>query len=172
MSQTDSGLIVVSNFSRTARSLRASFDERFGEPLKASSKRFVWDYWNIPGQYTLLRAPLSSIFPAKASSQFLDELSAWSQDNLGMTTLSEPWVSCYVEGCEQRFHTDAAHGPWAFVYSLTPSIFFRKAQGGFTRIAKDFAASDISTPREEPDLFTDVDSAFNRLVVFDPRQVV
>ena len=130
----------------------------------------MWDYWNVPGQYTLLRAPLTSIFSMEAINGFLDDLSQWSQENLGLTTISEPWVSCYVEGCEQRFHTDAAHGPWAFVYSLTPASFAKDAQGGFTRIAREFVSRDLSSPREENEMFVDIESRFDRLVVFDPRR--
>lgn len=170
MSQTDPGLIIVPNFSRVARALRREFDTAFGDPLRATASRFVWDYWNLPGQYTLLRTAPSSVFSHQSLASFSDELSAWAQENLGLSTISEPWLSCYVEGCEQRFHTDAAHGPWAFVYSLTPPIFAKKAQGGFTRIARDFGSPQLQRPREELDLFCDVDSRFDRLVVFDPRR--
>lgn len=170
MSQPDQGLHIVTKFSRYGKALRRDFDDRFADPLKATRERFVWDYWNVPGQYTLLRSPLASIFSMDAIEGFLDDLSKWSQEHLGLTTISEPWLSCYVEGCEQRFHTDAAHGPWAFVYSLTPASFSKKAQGGFTRIAREFASHDLSAPREENSMFVDIESRFDRLVVFDPRR--
>jgi hypothetical protein len=170
VAHTDPGLHIVSNFSRHARALRRNFDDAFGTPLRASSERFVWDYWNLPSQYTLLRTPPSSVFSAKNLSAFLNELSLWAQTKLGLTTISEPWLSCYVEGCEQRFHTDAAHGPWAFVYSLTPTAFTQKAQGGYTRIAREFSSSSYSRAQEEKDMYCDIESQFNRLVVFDPRR--
>jgi hypothetical protein len=170
VSQPDQGLHIVPKFSRFGRALRQDFDARFADPLRASRERFVWDYWNVPGQYTLLRAPLTSLFSIEAIDGFLDELSLWAQEKLGLTTISHPWASCYVEGCEQRFHTDAAHGPWAFVYSLTPASFSKKAQGGFTRIAREFVNQDLSSPREENTMFVDIESRFDRLVVFDPRR--
>jgi hypothetical protein len=167
----DPGLHVVPNFSKHARALRADYDARFGDPLKATTARFVWDYWNLPGQYTLLRSPPGSIFAPAHLAAFLDELALWAQTWLGLSAVSEPWLSCYVEGCEQRFHTDAAHGPWAFVYSLTPNVFHKKARGGYTRISNEFGGGgDLTRAREEDELFTDVRADFNRLIVFDPRR--
>ncbi len=31
----------------------------------------------------------------------------------------QPWLSFYIDGCEQRMHTDSWHGPFAYVLSLT-----------------------------------------------------
>ena len=59
------GLLIVDGFAPEARTLRASFDERFAEPRKANRDRFVWDYWHVPGQYTALRTPAWEYFPKK-----------------------------------------------------------------------------------------------------------
>ncbi len=36
---------------------------RFRDPLKTTGDRFVWDYWHVPNQYTLLRTPADQFFP-------------------------------------------------------------------------------------------------------------
>lgn len=38
-----------------ARALRGVFDARFGDARAVRPERFLWDYWHIAGQYTLLR---------------------------------------------------------------------------------------------------------------------
>ena len=43
-----------------ATELRGTYDERFADPREGSSERFVWDYWHVPEQYSLLRTPVSS----------------------------------------------------------------------------------------------------------------
>ena len=52
--------------------------------------------------------------------RILRDLGAWSSRNLGCTAITPPWLSYYVEGCEQKLHSDVPHGPWAFVFSLSP----------------------------------------------------
>jgi|AntRauTorckE5430_2_1112549.scaffolds.fasta_scaffold132825_1 hypothetical protein len=52
-----------------------------------------------------------------------------------MNSITPPWLSCYVEGHEQRLHTDPAHGPWAFVLSLTPDEVAEAMSGGETQVS-------------------------------------
>lgn len=42
-------------FLPAARQLRDVFDERFAEPRSNAPERFLWDYWHVPDQYTLIR---------------------------------------------------------------------------------------------------------------------
>lgn len=66
-----------------------------------------------------MRTPAEEYFGPKAFAQLFEELTKFGQEKLGCTAISPPWLSFYVDGCEQRFHTDSWHGPWAFVLSLT-----------------------------------------------------
>ena len=108
------------NFFPKAKGLRNIFDERFSDPRKTDSRRFVWDYWHVPGQYTFMRTPANHFFPSNIYSYFEKSLLMWGQKFLGCTGISPPWLSYYVDGCGQELHADVPHGPWAYVYSLTP----------------------------------------------------
>ncbi len=161
----------VESFSSEAKRLRAHYDSEFKDPLKTQSTRFSWDYWHVPDQYTHLRTPAAAYFPKKVISKFTQELTLWGQENLGCLSISPPWLSYYVEGCEQKLHCDNPHGPWAFVFSLTQGITF---DGGETIIFKPEHLSfwknfSIQRGFEQEDLFHKIAPKFNRLIVFDPR---
>ncbi len=165
-------LRVEDNFSRHAQSLRRAFDARFADPKKSSSDRFVWDFWNVPDQYTLLRTPAHHFFPSQAYASFLSDLGRWASSTLGCTAITPPWLSYYVEGCEQKLHSDVPHGPWAFVFSLSPSK--PKFRGGETLLLKPSVLSYWSGFTDAPDRELNsfvhrIFPKFNRLVVFDPR---
>jgi len=132
--------------------LRAVFDQRFADPLRATAERFVWDYWHLPGEYTHLRTPAYTYFPKTAYEHFHRYLVNWGRENLGCHDISPPWLSCYVEGCRQEPHRDVPHGPLAFVYSLTPWRG-RRFRGGETFITRPRAL---------------VEAKYNRLTIFNP----
>ena len=48
-----------------------------------------------------------------------DALTQYGQERLGCRTISPPWLSFYIDGCEQQVHADVPQGPLAFVLSLT-----------------------------------------------------
>ncbi|HEY8279675.1 MAG TPA: 2OG-Fe(II) oxygenase [Bdellovibrionota bacterium] len=163
---------VQDNFSRQGKRLRAEFDRRFADPKAVRSDRFVWDFWNVPGQYTLVRTPADYFFPKAVYSAFLRELGDWASRNLGCHTITPPWLSYYVEGCEQRLHSDVPHGPWAFVYSLSPAR--PKFKGGETLLLRpqvlDYWRNFSDAEDREFSSFAEtIAPRFNRLVVFDPR---
>jgi hypothetical protein len=165
-------LFTEDNFFPGAASLRAAFDERFQDPREARSDRFVWDFWHVPDQYTLVRTPADHFFPAAVYRKFLLRLGGWAQENLGCSALTPPWLSYYIEGCEQKLHSDVPHGPWAFVYSLTPPR--PKFQGGETLLLRPEILSywkgfRDSEDRELASFVQRVAPRFNRLTVFDPR---
>lgn len=160
------------DFFGEAAALRASFDRRFGDPRQTRGDRFVWDFWHVPDQYTLVRTPADHFFPAALYRRFLRHLTDWARENLGCAALTPPWLSYYVEGCQQQLHSDVPHGPWAFVYSLTPPrpVF----QGGETLILRpevlDYWRNFRDAGDREVNSFVErVKPSFNRLVVFDPR---
>jgi hypothetical protein len=166
-------VLVVDRFAEEGRTLRAAFDARFSDPRAARSDRFVWDFWHVPGQYTALRTPAWTYFPARAYQAFHRRLVWWGRRTLGCHDVSPPWLSCYVEGCRQELHGDLPHGPFAFVYSLTPWTA-RRFRGGETLLLRDEALdwwSGFRSTRsvEEPDVLRAIPARFDRLVVFDPR---
>ncbi len=164
---------IVDRFASEARALRAVFDRRFAEPRRATADRFVWDWWHVPGQYTHLRTPAWTYFPRPLYARFHRRLVAWGREVLGCHDISPPWLSCYVDGCRQELHGDLPHGPWAFVFSLTPWRG-RVFAGGETLLLRDEVLDfwhDFRSTRavEERELVQAIEPRFNRLVVFDPR---
>lgn len=166
-------VITVDSFHVNARALRSHFEERFEDPKAPRSDRFVWDYWHVPGQYTALRTPAYHFFPKKIYEAFHNELVWWGRRNLGCHDVSPPWMSCYLDGFGQELHGDLPHGPWAFVYSLTPWSK-RRFRGGETVLLKDDILSywnGFKSVRglEREDIVEEIPAKFNRLTVFDPR---
>jgi hypothetical protein len=164
-------VIVVDRFAPEAAALRRTFDERFADPRSTRADRFVWDYWHVPGQYTALRTPAWTYFPARPYAAFHRRLVAWGRETLGCHDVSPPWLSLYVDGCRQELHGDLPHGPWAFVFSLTRGRAFA---GGETLLVRDRVLDfwhDFASERalEEGQLLRAIAPRFARLVVFDPR---
>ncbi len=153
--------------------MRRHFDQVFGDPRGADPRRFCWDAWNVPGQYRLLRTPAYHFFSKALYERFHRELVLWGRRNLGCHDISPPWMSCYIDGCEQNFHGDLPHGPWSFVFSLTPWKG-RRFEGGETLLLRDqvldfWRQADLSQGMEEQEVLESIAPEMNRLVVFDPR---
>ena len=166
-------MLIVDEFAPEANRLRASFDARFANPRSTSADRFVWDYWHVPGQYTALRTPAWTYFPKAIYESFHRRLVAWGRETLGCHDVSPPWLSLYIEGCKQELHGDLPHGPWAFVFSLTPWRG-RVFEGGETLLLRDEVLDfwqDFASVRgvEERELIRAIEPRLNRLTVFDPR---
>lgn len=53
-------IIIEPEFSPVTQQLRDVFDDRFKDPRAIHPDRFLWDYWHIPNQYTLMRTQVSS----------------------------------------------------------------------------------------------------------------
>ncbi len=153
--------------------MRREFEKRFDKPLEGGAERFVWDYWHVENQYTLIRTPAYRYFQEALYKKFHARLVEWGRRNLGCHDVSPPWMSYYIDGCRQEWHADVPHGPWAFVFSLTPWKT-RKFRGGETLILKPETLSywqglDSLRGVEKEHLLDAVPSEFNRLLVFDPR---
>jgi hypothetical protein len=146
---------IHTNFSPYAKSLRAHFERRFQDPHHSTPDRFVWDFWNIPNEYTFLRTPAFHYFPQALYRKFHTHLVNWGRENLGCHDISPTWLSYYINGCQQHLHRDEPHGPLAFVLSLTPWEK-RKFSGGETLITKTKSS------------FYKVPAKFNQLLVFNP----
>jgi hypothetical protein len=165
-------LIVVDRFAPEATALRDVFEERFADPRSTRGDRFVWDWWHVPGQYTALRTPAWTYFPRRVYRSFHERLVTWGREVLGCHDISPPWLSCYVDGCRQELHGDLPHGPWAFVFSLTPNA--RAFRGGQTLLVRDEVLDFWETftsvrSIEEGEILRAIEPKFSRLVVFDPR---
>ena len=163
----------VDGFFNDAAALRSEFDAKFAEPRRALANRFVWDYWNVPGQYTALRTPAWTYFSAALYKQWHTHVVAWGRRVLGCHDISPPWLSNYVEGCKQELHGDLPHGPWAFVFSLTPWQA-RVFTGGETMLVRDEVLDfweQFTSVRsiEQGEILRLIEPKFNRLTVFDPR---
>ena len=165
-------LLITDQFFSNASQLRNHFEQAFKDPRVAHPQRFVWDYWHVPEQYRLIRTPAYTYFPKKNYQDFHSQLVQWGRENLGCHDISPPWLSYYVEGCRQDLHADVPHGPWAFVYSLSPKQL--KFRGGETLILKDqllnyWTQFSSQRDQEKNSFMERVSPKFNRLVVFDPR---
>lgn len=165
-------LIIVDQFSKTSTKLRSHFEKITKDDH--SPDRFAWDFWNKPGRYVHLRTPAVRFFPEPLFKKIESELLAFGEEHLGCRSLSPLWLSCYVNGCEQRWHADRPHGPWAFVLSLSPEDI--QFSGGETMLLKPAvlnfwnSVSQLGSQSfEENDVVERVTPTFNRLTVFDPR---
>jgi len=165
--------IILCNSFPTTADLRRHFDDRFSDPLRATSDRFVWDLWNVPGQYLLHRTPADAFFPSELYDQLEDSLIEYGERVLGCRGISPIWLSFYTDGCRQEFHTDSPHGPWAFVLSLT-NWDSRTFTGGETMLLNPLVLDfwrgfDSSQGLETKQLTTLIEPNFGQLTVFDPR---
>jgi hypothetical protein len=163
---------VIPSFYKNYRQLRGEFEGYFKDPKATHQKRFVWDFWYDEDQYHLIRTPAFYYFQKKRYQEFHSHLVQWGRENLGCHDISPPWLSYYVDGCYQNLHSDVPHGPWAFVYSLTPNE--KEFRGGETLILKpktlDYWTDFNETKEYEYSSFVDrIPSKMNQLVIFDPR---
>ncbi|MFN9067235.1 MAG: 2OG-Fe(II) oxygenase, partial [Bdellovibrionales bacterium] len=126
----------------------------------------------VKNQYRFLRTPAYHFFKGKDYINFHSQLVQWGRENLGCHDVSPPWLSYYVEGMEQKPHSDVPHGPWAWVYSLSPKSL--QFEGGETFIFKpellNYWKNFAEEKNREQEAYMDfISPKFNRLVVFDPR---
>lgn len=170
-------VLLEKNFSSVATSLRSAFEKKFADPRDTRADRFVWDFWHIEDQYSVLRTPARYFFPKELFRKLEKELVSYGQTQLGCNGISDPWISLYLDGSYQNFHADSPHGPWAYVYSLT-KWKAREFRGGETMLAKnallDFWPNFTRDRRNERgmefnDLFESIAPEFNQLTLFDPR---
>ena len=73
-----------------AEDLRAVFDAHHDDPRRVHEYRFVWDYWHVPDQYTLLRTPAADYFPKQQYDRLVRD---WGGRGGGMNPREE--ASCH-----------------------------------------------------------------------------
>lgn len=164
--------LIVKNFFSDYKKLRSEFVKNFENSKSTHGKRFVWDFWYDEDQYHLIRTPAFHYFSEKLYQDFHSKLVQWGRENLGCHDISPPWLSYYVDGCFQNLHSDVPHGPWAFVYSLTPQK--KEFRGGETMLLKNsvlnFWSEFNETKNHEYKNFVELlPSNINQLILFDPR---
>jgi hypothetical protein len=72
-------------------------------------------------QYSLKRTTTSSFLDDDSGGDLYNRLVDELVDlgtSVGLTAITPPWISLYTDGDMQNYHTDAPHGPLAFVLSL------------------------------------------------------
>lgn len=164
--------VVVDDFLPADRSLamRADIDAHFADPGNhQAATHQLWNYWHVPGSYTYLRTTPDKVIARDKVEAFVDTLRNWAAVNLGMASVSWPFLSLYVPGCLQALHNDSVNGRFGFVYSLTRDV--RATVGGETMIVqdRDLFRSALDKPAAGSDLFDLVAPRFNRLTLFDDR---
>lgn len=167
---------IEDQFFPQAKAMRREFTDKWANPHRAGPDRFVWDPWFVPEQYKLLRTPAYHFFTKKLYETFHRQLVQWGRENLGCHDISPPWMSCYTDGAYQRLHGDMPHGPFAFVFSLSPWTARAGApfRGGETVLLQDqvldfWNAQLAGKTVESAEIFEKIPAYFNRLTVFDPR---
>jgi hypothetical protein len=161
------------DFFRRAAEMRSEFDAIVGPQRSASPRRFRWDYWYVPGQFAYIRTLARNCFSSELYSEFATTLRGWAQEKLGCYVWTDPWLSYYIAGCRQEFHSDVLHGPWAWVYSLT-DWERRGFSGGETALLRSGTLNywrnfDPGHPQEADQIIHRIPARFNQLVVFDGR---
>ena len=153
-----------------AVAMRRHIDAHFADPHNHRPDRHqVWNYWHVPGLYTYLRTLPEKVIEPALVERFKRGLTIWSEYMLGLGHVAGPYLSLYVDGCEQRLHNDSANGRFGFVYSLTNDE--RKTTGGETLLLKegDLFRSNMGNPSAGSGLLDLIEPRFNRLTLFDDR---
>lgn len=125
-------------------------------------------------QYSLKRAQLSQILDDSQYEDMIDALSRLGQ-SIGCSCITPPWLSIYTHGDMQNFHTDAPHGPLAFVFSLTLNEDYgNKFTGGETMLMRpsilDYWRNfNDEVGLETPSIMRYIPPTFGRCIAFDPK---
>lgn len=153
-----------------AEAMRQQIESHFADPQNHTPDRHqVWNYWHVPGLYTYLRTVPEKVIEAALVDRFMRGLTIWSEYMLGLGHLTRPYLSLYVDGCEQKLHNDSVNGRFGFVYSLTRDD--RKTMGGETIVLKegDLFRSNMGNASAGAGLLDLIEPKFNRLTLFDDR---
>jgi hypothetical protein len=153
-----------------AVAMRRQINGHFAEPHRHTPDRHqVWNYWHVPGLYTYLRTRPEKVIERALVARFVQALTVWSEYMLGLGHVTWPYLSLYVDGCEQKLHNDSTNGRFGFVYSLTWDE--RKTTGGETIVLKegDLFRNNMGNASAGSGLLDLIEPKFNRLTLFDDR---
>jgi hypothetical protein len=153
-----------------AVTMRRQINGHFAEPHRHTPDQHqVWNYWHVPGLYTYLRTLPEKVIERALVLRFVQALTVWSEYMLGFGHVTWPYLSLYVDGCEQKLHNDSTNGRFGFVYSLTWDE--RKTMGGETIVLKegDLFRDNMGRASAGAGLLDLIEPKFNRLTLFDDR---
>lgn len=162
----------VDNFlpDEMARQMRGAIDRHFAQPYKQTAEHQVWNYWYVPDMYTFLRTAPDKVIGRELLERFHAALTAWSWKTLGLGNVTYPYLSLYVDGCQQSIHNDSTNGRFGYVYSLTWDQ--RETKGGETIVYHEgdlYRTSLTNMTGGRGGLYEMIESRFNRLAIFDDR---
>lgn len=153
-----------------AVAMRRQINGHFAEPHRHTPDRHqVWNYWHVPGLYTYLRTMPEKLIERALVERFVQSLTILAQYMLGLGHVTWPYLSLYVDGCEQKLHNDSTNGRFGFVYSLTWDE--RKTIGGETIVLRegDLFRDNMGRASAGSGLLDLIEPKFNRLTLFDDR---
>lgn len=156
--------------SNLAIKLRTQFERIYSNPRKSNSKRAIWDPWFIQDQFNSLRTQPDQLWSTATSNTLHQALKKFGEENLGCGVPTKPWVSLYLKNHFQHFHTDATHGPWAYVWSLsTHPLFQSQGEGSTYLFETELNLNSVMSSFEKPQLCPSIAPLFSQLLLFDPR---
>lgn len=192
-----------SELQRIVEDIRTVLQELYEDPRQPNADRFVWDPWVVTCgqqgtrhnnetsvwegmdvweegctknqiQYSLKRATCSSLLKEEELYERVCEALSELGESVGLMGMTPPWISCYTTGDWQNFHTDASHGPLAFVWSVTSPDHYR---GGDTMLLQpailDYWQHVTDGPTipnlEAPTIVRTIPTRQGRCLAFDPR---
>jgi hypothetical protein len=126
---------------------------------------------NKQTQYSLKRIQSNNFFNEDDFGDLVQDLTQLGR-SIGLTAITPPWISLYTQGDMQNLHTDAPHGPCAFVLSLCNEGDF---EGGETILLKPqilelWRGFDGSKGLETGGIMRYIPpSPLGKCIVFDPR---
>jgi len=153
-----------------AHEMRAAIDRHFADPYRQTHEHQVWNYWFVPDMYTFMRTMPQRVIPPDLCEQFHAALTAWAWKTLGLGYVTQPYLSLYVDGCQQSIHNDATNGRFGYVYSLTWDQ--RDTRGGETIVYHEgdlYRTMLTSMTGGRGGLYEMIEPCFNRLAIFDDR---
>jgi hypothetical protein len=166
------GYLTFPEFFAHADALREAFDAHFAHPEAHQPETHqVWNYWNVPDQYTYLRTMPEKVLPPALVAALHEDLRQLAADQFGLSQVSWPYLSLYVAGCGQGLHNDATNGRLGYVYSLT-RWEDRRFGGGETLIMREtpyFGSAAMTRAMAATSFYDLVPARFNQLLVFDDR---
>jgi len=162
----------VDNFlpDELAREMRAAIDRHFANPYQQTAEHQVWNYWFVPDMYTFLRTAPDKVVGRALLDRFHGALTSWAWNVLGLGNVTYPYLSLYVDGCQQSIHNDATNGRFGYVYSLTWDQ--RETRGGETIVYHEgdlYRTSLTTMTGGRGGLYEMIEPRFNRLAIFDDR---
>ena len=158
---------VEPSFFDGAEELRGALDARFDKPFDDPTQ---WSYYHAPQLSTYLRTPPRKVFPEPLFQRFVDRLSDWCMEHLGLLPIDDPTLHLMVNGCYLALHSDFHNGTYGYVFSLT-RWDQRSFRGGETLLMKDGIPSYKKHFAHMTMLTELVPARFNQLLVFDDRVV-